>query len=85
MITPVCFCVRPVVVAWKVTTDCPGGTGTEDGGDTCALLVEILRATPVDVAAALRLTWQLSGDPALTDFGVQAIASGLKLTSDTAA
>src|SRR5438046_206458 len=82
--TPVCLCVKPLVAAWKVTTDCPGGTGTEDGGATCALLVEMLRATPVDVAAALSVTWQLTGDPALTDWGVQAMASGLKLTSDTA-
>lgn len=65
--TPVCFCVKPLVAAWKLTTDCPGGTGTEEGGVTCALLVEMLRATPVDVAAALSVTWQLTGDPALTD------------------
>jgi len=31
------------------------------------LLVEILRATPFDVAAALSVTWQLTADPALTD------------------
>jgi len=48
------------------------------------LLVETLRATPVDVAAALRVTWQLNGDPALTDLGVQPMATGLKLTSATA-
>jgi hypothetical protein len=49
------------------------------------LLVETLRATPLDVAAALRVTWQLTLDPALTGLGVQPIASGLKPTSDTAA
>lgn len=49
------------------------------------LLADILRATPLDVAAALRVTWQPNGDPALTDLGVQPIASGLKPTSDTAA
>jgi hypothetical protein len=45
----------------------------------------MLRATPFEVAAALSVTWQLTGDPAFTDWGVQAMASGLKLTSDTAA
>ena len=84
VITPVCFCVRPLVLAWKLTTDCPTGTGTEAGGFRCVLLVETLRATPVDVAAALRVTWQLNGDPALTDLGVQPMATGLKLTSATA-
>ena len=49
------------------------------------MLVKTLRATPLDVGAALRVTWQLSGDPALTDLGVQPIATGLKLTSATAA
>jgi hypothetical protein len=84
VITPVCFCVRPLVFAWKLTTDCPTGTGTEAGGFRCVLLVETLRATPLDVAAALRVTWQLNGDPALTDLGVQPMATGLKLTSATA-
>src|SRR5690242_2527305 len=83
--TPVCFCVKPLVVAWNVTRDCPGGTGTDEGGITCELLVERLRATPLDVAAALSVTWQFTGDPALTDWGEQAMASGLKLTSVTAA
>ncbi len=85
VMTPVCFCVKPLVVAWNVITDCPGGTGTDAGGMTCALLVDRLSATPVDVATALSVTWQFTGDPALTDWGVQAMASGLKLTSDTAA
>ena len=67
VITPVCFCVNPLVVAWKATTDCPGGTGTEEGGVRCALLVEMLRAMPFEVAAALSVTWQLTADPALTD------------------
>lgn len=49
------------------------------------MLVETVRETPLDVAAALMVTWQLNGDPALTDLGVQPIASGLKPTSDTAA
>jgi len=47
-------------------------------------LAETLSATPLDVAAALRVTWQLNEDPALTDLGVQPMATGLKLTSATA-
>ena len=48
------------------------------------MLVPIWRATPLEVATALSVTWQVRGEPAFTDWGVQAIVSGLKLTRDTA-
>jgi hypothetical protein len=70
-----------VVFAWNWVMPCPGSVVIEDGGVKCESLLEMDRAAVPVAVAELRVTWQVTADPATAVFGEQESDTGLSSTS----
>jgi hypothetical protein len=62
-------------------TPCPGSVETEGGGVRCESLLEMVSAAVPVAVAELRVTWQVTADPATAVFGEQESDTGLSSTS----
>jgi len=60
---------------------CPGWVEMEDGGVKCESLLERATAAVPVALAELRVTWQITCDPATAVFGEQESETGLSPTS----
>ena len=76
-----CVCAIVVVFAWNCAVACAGWVKIEDGGVRWVSLL-VMASTAVAVALVeLRVTWQITGDPATTVFGKHESDTGFSPTS----
>jgi hypothetical protein len=76
-----CVCATAVVFAWNWAVACPGWLRIEDGGVKCESLLETPSAAVPVAVVELRVTWQITGDPATAVFGEHESDTGLSPTS----
>ena len=80
-----CTCATMVVFAWNWVMPCPGSVVIEDGGVKCESLLEMDTAAVPVAVVELRVTWQVTADPATAVFGEQESETGFSSTSATEA
>jgi len=82
MITP-SVRATAVVFARNCMVACPGWVEIEDGGVKCGSLLETASAAVPVAVVELRVTWQITGDPATAVFGEHESDTGLSPMSTT--